>query len=57
MAAVISGGQFILEGLQILGEFVKTCYEYLGPYMEGLSTLLEPLIARTDNEDTCIAAM
>lgn len=36
---------------------MKTCYEFLGPYMDGLPDLLEPIISNHRNEDCCIAGM
>ncbi len=54
---IVNNKEYKEDGLQILGEFVKTCYEFLGPYMDGLPDLLNPIIEDHNNEDCCIAAM
>ena len=57
MGDVINSGKFTLLGLQILGEFVKTVFESIAPYIKDFVPLLSPFITNTENEDTCVAAM
>lgn len=54
---IVNGGKFTLEGLHILGEFVKTIFEYMGPYLPAFYPLLEPFMCHPEKEDTCVAAM
>lgn len=54
---IVNNQAYAEDGLQILGQFVKTCFQFLGPYMDGLPGLLEPIINNHKNEDCCIAAM
>lgn len=49
LVQIVGSEQYCVEGLQILGEFVKTCYEFQGPYVDGLVQLLDPIMANTKN--------
>lgn len=54
---IITSGKFTIEGLQILGEFVKSVFEDLSPYLKDFLPLLEPFMINTENQDVCVSAM
>ena len=41
---IINKEEYRNNGLQILNEFVRVCYDYLDNYMNGFVTLLEPIV-------------
>lgn len=60
IVSIIKSGKYLVEGLQILGEYVKSTYESLGMYIENIYAMLAPIISETSNYnnfDACVAAM
>ena len=53
---MVRSQQYSVLGLQILAEFVKSNYEFIGSIMNDLFSLLLPFIKATNNENVCIAA-
>ena len=54
---IINKEEYRNNGLQILNEFVRVCYDYLDNYMNGFVTLLEPIVKNVSDEDNCIQAI